>query len=71
MESSDSPRREPGQPADEPGRIQADAAVDLLLDVPIVLPPLVVGLSLLILFGFSTALLWNGGREPQPGGQPA
>jgi hypothetical protein len=26
-------------------------------------------LSLLILFGFSTALLWNGGREPRRGAQ--
>jgi len=39
--------------------------------VSTLLLPAAASLSLLILFGFSTALLWNGGREPQPGGQPA
>jgi hypothetical protein len=35
----------------------------------VLLTVLFASLSLLILFGFSTALLWNGGREPQRGGQ--
>jgi len=39
--------------------------------VSTLLLPAAASLSLLILFGFSTALLWNGGREPQPGRQPA
>ena len=39
--------------------------------VSTLLLPAAASLSLLILFGFSTALLWNGGREPQPGGRPA
>ena len=36
--------------------------------VSTLLLPATASLSLLILFGFSTALLWNGGREPQRGG---
>ena len=39
--------------------------------VSTLLLPAAASLSLLILFGFSTALLWNGGRERQPGGRPA
>jgi hypothetical protein len=39
--------------------------------VSTLLLPATTSLSLLILFGFSTALLWNGGREPQRGGQTA
>lgn len=39
--------------------------------VSTLLLPAAASLSLLILFGFSTALLWNGGREPQPGRQAA
>ena len=39
--------------------------------VSTLLLPAAASLSFLILFGFSTALLCNGGREPQPGGQPA
>jgi Family of unknown function (DUF6796) len=37
--------------------------------VSTLLLPATTSLSLLILFGFSTALLWNGGREPHGGGQ--
>jgi hypothetical protein len=37
--------------------------------VSTLLLPAAASLSLLILFGFSTALLWNGGRAPQRGGQ--
>jgi hypothetical protein len=39
--------------------------------VSTLLLPATASLSLVILFGFSTALLWNGGREPQRGGQTA
>ena len=39
--------------------------------VSTLLLPATASLSLLILFGFSTALLWNGGRELQRGGQTA
>jgi hypothetical protein len=39
--------------------------------VSTLLLPATASLSLLILFGFSTALLWNGGPEPQRGGQTA
>ena len=39
--------------------------------VSTLLLPATASLSLLILFGFSTALLWNGGREPRRGGQTA
>ncbi len=38
--------------------------IDAILDIPIVLPPLVVGLSLLILFHVSSAATARGGRLP-------
>jgi hypothetical protein len=34
--------------------------------VSTLLLPATASVSLLLLFGFSTALLWNGGRDPQP-----
>jgi hypothetical protein len=39
--------------------------------VSTLLLPATASLSLVILFGFSTALLWNGGRETHRGGQTA
>ena len=42
----------------------------MALGMPLFAAFLVMNVTgVLILFGFSTALLWNGGREPQRGGQ--